>query len=82
MAHLDLEPADGDPEPVGQRRMWLAGEWVRGPVYEAGSLRPGATVPGPAAVTSPFTTLVLRRGDRCSMTTDGDFLVDVGTTAG
>ncbi len=82
MAHLDLEPADGDPEPVGQRRMWLAGEWVEGPVYEAGSLRPGAAVPGPAVVTSPFTTLVLRRGDRCSMTTDGDFLVDVGTTTG
>jgi len=29
-------------------------------------------------VTSPFTTLVLRPGDHCSMTPDGDLLVDVG----
>ena len=77
MAPLALEPSAAEPEPVGQRRMWLAGEWTDGPVYDAGSLRPGMTVTGPAVVTSPFTTLVLRPGDRCEPTADGDLLVDV-----
>jgi N-methylhydantoinase A len=80
MAHLALEPADADPQPIGTRRMWLADGWSDGPVYDAEALRPWATVSGPAAITSPFTTLILRPGDRCSMTSDGDLLVDVGTT--
>ncbi|HEY4928230.1 MAG TPA: hydantoinase/oxoprolinase family protein [Acidimicrobiales bacterium] len=78
MATLALEPADGAPRPVGTRRMWLTDGWVDGAVFDAGTLRPGATVSGPAVVTSPFTTLVLRPGDHCSMTPDGDLLVDVG----
>ncbi len=77
MASLALEPSDAAPVPIGQRRMWLAGEWLDGPVFEAAALRPGMSVDGPAVVTSPFTTLVLRPGDRCGMTPDGDLLVDV-----
>jgi len=77
MAPLALEPSSHAPEPLGHRRMWLAGEWTDGPVFDVGSLRPGMTVTGPAVVTSPFTTLVLRPGDRCEPTADGDLLVDV-----
>jgi N-methylhydantoinase A len=77
MAPLALEPSGDDPVPVGQRRMWLAGGWVDGPVFDAESLRPGTSLVGPAVVASPFTTLVLRPGDRCQMTPDGDLLVDV-----
>jgi N-methylhydantoinase A len=77
MAPLALEPTGAAPEPVGRRRMWLAGEWTEGPVYDAATLRPGGVVTGPAVVTSPFTTLVLRPGDRCEPTADGDLLVDV-----
>ena len=77
MAPLALEPSGAAPEPVGHRRMWLAGEWTDGPVFDAASLRPGMAVTGPAVVTSPFTTLVLRPGDRCEPTADGDLLVDV-----
>jgi N-methylhydantoinase A len=77
MAPLSLAPADGAPVAAGTRRMWLAGGWTEGPVFDAEALRPGAEVVGPAVVISPFTSLVLRPGDRCTMTDDGDLLVEV-----
>jgi len=77
MAPLSLEPSTEPPAPVGSRRMWLAGSWTEGPVYDVATLRPGVELVGPGVVTSPFTTLVLRSGDRCTMTDDGDLLVAV-----
>jgi len=55
------------------------------PAFDAESIRPGMVIVGAAVVTSPFTTLVLRPGDRCQMTSEGGFLVAVepeeGTTS-
>jgi len=78
MSPLGLATIEAEPVPKGQRRTWLAGGWLEAPVFDASSLLPGMVVPGPSMVTSPFTTLVLRPGDRCGMTEDGDLLVDVG----
>ncbi len=80
MAPLALGPSDAPPEPAGRRRMWVDGEWLEVPVYEAASLRPGSSVTGAGVVTSPFTTLVLRTGERCAVTADGDLLVDVASS--
>jgi N-methylhydantoinase A len=77
MAPLALGTMQAEPEPRGRRRTWFAGGWLDVPVFDASNLLPGMVVPGPSVVTSPFTTLVLRPGDRCSMTEDGDLLVDV-----
>ena len=77
MAPLALGTMRAEPEPRGRRLAWLAGGWLEAPVFDASSLLPGMVVRGPSLVTSPFTTLVLRPGDRCSMTEDGDLLVDV-----
>jgi N-methylhydantoinase A len=71
----------GAPTPVGSRHVWL-GEWLDAPVYEISALSPGASLDGPALVTSPFTTLVLRPGDACRMTHEGDLVVDVAPLAG
>jgi N-methylhydantoinase A len=77
MAPLALESSTEAPRPRGRRRTWLAGEWHDAPVYEAPALLPAMSISGPAVVTSPFTTLVLRPGDECGVTSDGDLLVDV-----
>ncbi len=68
--------SDDPAVPVGHRRLWV-GEWVDAPAYEAEALRPGMIVDGAAVVRSPFTTLVLRPGDRCVVTPSGDLLVTV-----
>ena len=82
MAPLALEAVSAPPEPIGHRRMWLSGEWLDGAVFDAATLRPGGAVSGPSVVTSPFTTLVLRPGDRCEATADGDLLVTVAAEVG
>jgi N-methylhydantoinase A len=85
MAPSSLDRSDDEPAPIGHRRMWVAGEWLDVPAFDAESIRPGMVIVGAAVVTSPFTTLVLRPGDRCQMTSEGGFLVAVepeeGTTS-
>lgn len=77
MAPLALDRSGSEPVPTGRRRLWVAGEWLEVPAFDAGSLRPGMTIVGAAVITSPFTTLVLRPGDRCETTPDGDLLIAV-----
>jgi N-methylhydantoinase A len=77
MASLALGTTKSAPEPTARRRAWFDGGWLEAPVFEASSLLPGMIVLGPSMVRSPFTTLVLRPGDTCNMTDDGDLLVEV-----
>ncbi len=77
MTPLALERVGREPAATGIRRLWVEGSWHDAPAFEADSLLPGMVVVGPAVVTSPFTTLVLRPGDRCEPTSDGDLLTDV-----
>ncbi|HEX5366247.1 MAG TPA: hydantoinase/oxoprolinase family protein [Acidimicrobiales bacterium] len=76
-APLGLEPSTSPPVPVGSRRLWIDGSWTDADVFDFGALRPGTAIEGPALVTSPFTTAVLRSGDRAAATPDGDLLVEV-----
>lgn len=76
LASPDLPTSSGTPPAKGHRRMWV-GDWYDVPVVDAEEFLPGMTLTGPAVVTSPFTTLVLRPGDRCGATPAGDLVVDV-----
>ncbi|MGP0032485.1 MAG: hydantoinase/oxoprolinase family protein [Acidimicrobiales bacterium] len=77
IATVTLEPG-ATPPPLGHRDMWSGDGWQRGaPYYDFASLRPGSSIEGPAAVQSPFTTVILRPGDVAEVTPSGDLLIDV-----
>ncbi|MGQ0826278.1 MAG: hydantoinase/oxoprolinase family protein [Actinomycetota bacterium] len=62
----------------GHRRVYVDGAWVDAPVLEVSVLAPGsAPVTGPALIELPFSTLLLRPGDRATATPAGAILVDV-----
>jgi N-methylhydantoinase A len=70
--------ATHEPEVLGRRRVHTGDGWHDDvPVYAGDSIGSGAVVDGPAVVASPFTTIVLRAGDRARMLADGNMLVDV-----
>jgi hypothetical protein len=41
------------------------------------AIRPGITVTGPAAITGPFTTVIVGPGERAQATPQGDILIDL-----
>jgi N-methylhydantoinase A/oxoprolinase/acetone carboxylase beta subunit len=47
------------------------------PVYDMTALRPGVVIAGPAAVTGPFTTVIVGPGERAQATPQGDVLIDL-----
>jgi hypothetical protein len=47
------------------------------PVFHGHDLGVWSTIPGPALIQSPFTTVVLAEGDAATMLASGDLLVDV-----
>jgi N-methylhydantoinase A len=66
------------PRPMGHRDMWAGDGWQRdSPYYDFADVRPGSSIEGPAAVQSPFTTVILRPGDVAGLTEGGDLLIDV-----
>jgi N-methylhydantoinase A len=48
-------------EPTGSRRMWVGDAWHDGAVFDMDAVLPGVTVTGPAAIVSPFTTIIVGR---------------------
>jgi N-methylhydantoinase A/oxoprolinase/acetone carboxylase beta subunit len=82
MAAVTLEPG-ATPAPLGHRDMWAADGWQRqAPYYDFATLRPGSPIKGPAAVQSPFTTVIVRPGDVAELTEGGDLLIDVAADSG
>jgi N-methylhydantoinase A len=71
---------EGDiPSPIGRRDVWTADQWQRdAPCYDFSSLLAGSQIEGPAAVQSPFTTVILRPGDVAQLTAGGDLVIEVG----
>src|SRR5687767_5416389 len=70
---LPAEPvrdAAGVATAVRQRRAYLGG-WTDVPVFDLDRLPPGAEVKGPAIFESATTTVVIRDGDRASVTPHG-----------
>jgi N-methylhydantoinase A len=77
---LDLTPSAEPAAPVGHRRLYAGGAWhAAASVFDGDALHPGQSIEGPAAVQFRFTTLILRSGDRATLRSNGDTLVDVAT---
>jgi N-methylhydantoinase A len=69
-------------EPRGRRRMWVADRWHDGvPVYDMADVRPGVVIAGPAAITGPFTTVIVGDSESASATRGGDTVIDLGPQA-
>jgi N-methylhydantoinase A/oxoprolinase/acetone carboxylase beta subunit len=59
--------------------MWIADGWQRdAPVFDLAAMRQGVSIEGPAAIASPFTTVILHPGDVASTTSGGDILIALG----
>ncbi len=56
--------------PNGERRVWLR-DWTTVPVFEFDRLAPGQTLEGPAIVELAMTTVLLRPGNRATVTPHG-----------
>jgi len=53
-----------------ERRVWLR-EWVTVPVYEFDAMAPGQAIAGPAIIESAMTTVLLRVGNKATVTAHG-----------
>jgi N-methylhydantoinase A len=70
--------APSESGPVASREVWTGdGEPLRCPVYQRDRLAAGETVEGPAIVEQYDSTIVLRAGDRLTVTEHLDALVDI-----
>jgi N-methylhydantoinase A len=66
-----------DAAPRGERRIWLRG-WNSVPVFEFDALASGQAIAGPAIVESAMTTVLLRSGNRATVTPHGWLDIAVG----
>ena len=81
---LPQEPSLAHREPArprGERRIHVGG-WVTAPVYEFDALAPGQEIAGPAVVESTMTTVLLRQGNRATVTPQGWLDISVPVRAG
>jgi N-methylhydantoinase A len=63
-------PAMPPTPPQGERRIFLD-DWTMSPVYAFDRLAPAQTIAGPAIIESPTTTVLLRPGNRATVTPQG-----------
>ena len=70
-------PTATDVQPRGHRRMWVGDAWHESAVYDMADVLPGVTVTGPAAVVSPFTTIIVAPDETARVTADGDVVIDI-----
>jgi len=74
-------PAAPPSPAAGERRIYFE-DWVTAPVYALDALAPAQTIAGPAIVESATTTVLLRPGDRATVTPQGWLDVTIPATAG
>src|SRR5262249_912554 len=70
LAALPQEPAlpEAPPRaPRSERRIYFD-DWLSAPVHDFGTLAPAQTIAGPAIVESAMTTVLLRPGERATVT--------------
>jgi N-methylhydantoinase A len=74
------QPTATSVEPVARRRMWILEGWQDAtPIYEMADVVPGITVAGPAAIRSPFTTVLVGLDECARATSTGDILIELPT---
>jgi len=77
-----ISPSAGDestPRPIGHRRIWVSEAWQDdAAVYDLEDLTSGATIDGPAALQSAYTTMILQLGDRATCLPDGNIRIALG----
>ncbi len=71
-----VRPASAPAAPFAERRIYLRG-WTGVPVFDFDALAPGQAIAGPAIVESAMTTVLLRPGDRASVTPHGWLDIEV-----
>ncbi len=72
-----LSTTAADPPAPGRRRVYL-GRWTEVPVYDLDQLRVGADVKGPAIFETATTTVLIREGERATVTPHGWLDIEVG----
>ena len=72
-------PAAPPAPPSGERRIYLD-DWVAAPVYRFDALAPAQIIAGPAIIEAATTTVLLRPGDRATVTAQG--WLDIAVPAG
>jgi N-methylhydantoinase A len=73
-------PAAPPTPPAGERRIYFE-DWIAAPVYAFDALAPAQTIAGPAIVESATTTVLLRPGDRATVTPQGWLDIAVPSSA-
>ena len=77
-----VSPPVGDesaPRPIGHRLIWVSEGWQDdAAVYDLEDLTSGATIDGPAALQSAYTTMILQLGDRATCLPDGNIRIAIG----
>ncbi|WP_230492678.1 hydantoinase/oxoprolinase family protein [Martelella alba] len=80
--HARRAAAQGQTRPHTHRRCFFAeGVEAATPVYLASDLAAGHTIPGPAVIEEPTTTLVVYPGMRVTLSGYGNYLLDTRTEA-
>ena len=62
---------------IGARRVWFPDGWAETPVYDRDRLPAGAAFPGPAIVQQTDCTSVVEPGNRASLDSIGNLILDV-----
>lgn len=76
-ANQSALPSVAEITPIDHRRIHISGLWHDAEVYDMAGVRPGVSVHGPAALVSPFTTVILGPGENAHAVRDGDLIVDI-----
>ncbi|MDN3517142.1 hydantoinase B/oxoprolinase family protein [Aquisalimonas lutea] len=69
-------PAGEAPTPLGQVSAWMDGASRTVPVYDREALAPGDTIPGPAIIRDPVSTIVVEPSWRLGVNAYGHVLMD------
>lgn len=70
-------PCPGTAEPIGERRIRIAGAWHRGSVYDLDQLSPGARFSGPAIAVSRQTTVLVLPGTKAHLDAARSLILDI-----
>jgi 5-oxoprolinase (ATP-hydrolysing) len=62
------EETDGVPQALAETRIFAGSEWIKAPIYDRLSLRPGDKVEGPALIVEPHNTTVVEQAWLASLT--------------